>query len=136
MANFFEILAKNEKEHAKIWFKFLNGGNIGSTQRNLKEAIDGENSEWTSMYKQFAETAEKEGFVEIAKKFKLTAQTEKIHEGKLRKLLSEVEDKTVHTRKNDVMWLCENCGYVYYGKEAPESCPLCAHPKEYFKLDV
>ena len=136
VADFFEVLANNEKEHAKLWFKFLHGGSVGTTKNNLNEAIDGENSEWTSMYKEFAEVAEKEGFSEISQKFKLTAQAEKAHEGKLKKILYEMENNTLQKREDSVVWVCKNCGYVHYGKEPPESCPLCSHPKGYFKLDV
>lgn len=134
IADFYELLAKNEKEHAKIWYKFLNDGDIGSTVQNLKDSIDGEHEEWTSMYKEFEQTAKEEGFLDIAEKFSLTAKVEKAHEGKLTKYLSGLENGKLHRMDTDVIWVCKNCGYIHCDKEAPESCPLCAHPRGYFEI--
>ena len=134
IANFYEFLAKNEKEHAKIWYKFLHDGKIGTTDQNLKDSIEGEHEEWSSMYKDFEKTAKEEGFLDIAEKFSLTAKVEKAHEGKLAKYLNDLKSDQLHREGTDVMWICKNCGYIHYGKEAPESCPLCEHPRDYFEL--
>ena len=134
IAEIFEITAANEKEHAKMWFKYLNGGAIGSTKDNLKDAASGENFEWTNMYKEFAEVAEKEGFTEIAEKMRLVADVEKEHEERYLKLLKNINEDIVFKKDEEVIWICRNCGHIHKGKEAPEVCPTCDHPKSYFEL--
>ena len=134
IAAIFEETANNEKEHAKMWFKELNGGEIPSTEENLKAAADGENYEWTDMYEEFAKTAEEEGFNELAFKFRAVAQIEKHHEERYRKLLKNIEDKVVFSKDEECIWICRNCGHVVIGKYAPEICPVCKHPKSYFEL--
>ncbi len=124
--------AENEKEHAKMWFKELQG--IGNTAENLADAAAGENYEWTDMYAGFAETAEKEGFPELARKFRLVAAIEKHHEERYRKLLQNVETAAVFERSEVKVWECRNCGHIIVGTAAPELCPTCAHPKSYFEL--
>ena len=126
--------AENEKEHAKMWFKLLGG--IGDTAANLKAAADGENFEWTDMYAEFAKTAREEGFDAIAKMFEGVAAIEKHHEERYRKLLKNVEDKVVFSSKGDAIWQCRNCGHIVVGKEAPEVCPVCAHPQAYFQIEA
>ena len=132
IAAIFEETAGNEKEHAKMWFKELNG--IGSTADNLKAAAEGENYEWTDMYEDFARTAEKEGFPELAKKFRAVGAIEKHHEERYRALLKNVEDSVVFSKDDERIWVCRNCGHVVVGKYAPEVCPVCAHPQSYFEL--
>ena len=132
IAAIFEETANNEKEHAKMWFKLLNG--IGSTPENLKAAAEGENYEWTDMYDGFAKTARKEGFEAIAKLFEGVAAIEKHHEERYRKLLKNVEDKLVFSKDGDAIWQCRNCGHIVVGKEAPAVCPVCAHPQAYFEV--
>ena len=134
IAAIFEETANNEKEHAKMWFKELNGGEVPATVENLKAAADGENYEWTDMYEDFAKTAEEEGFAEIAAKFRGVAAIEKQHEERYRKLLKNIEDAIVFSRDEDCIWVCRNCGHVVVGKKAPETCPVCAHPQSYFEL--
>lgn len=134
IAALFEETANNEKEHAKMWFKLLEGGNVKSTEENLKAAADGENYEWTDMYNDFAETARREGFEEIAQKFEGVAAIEKHHEERYRKLLKNIEDKKVFSSDGDAVWICRNCGHVIIGKTAPETCPVCSHPQSYFEL--
>ena len=134
IAAIFEETANNEKEHAKMWFKELNGGAVPGTIENLKAAADGENYEWTDMYDEFARVAEEEGFTEIAEKFRGVAAIEKHHEERYRKLLKNIEDKVVFSKDEDAIWICRNCGHVVIGKEAPEVCPVCAHPQSYFEL--
>ena len=133
IANIFEETANNEKEHAKIWFKLLNGG-IGSTAENLRDAAAGENYEWTDMYASFAKEAREEGFEEIARQFEGVAGIEKEHEERYLKLLANVEGGLVFSRDEDMIWQCSNCGHVCVGKKAPEVCPVCAHPQSYFEL--
>ncbi len=133
IANIFEETANNEKEHAKMWFKLLNGG-IGSTAENLAAAAAGENYEWTDMYSSFAKEAREEGFNEIAALFEGVAAVEKEHEERYRKLLANVEGDLVFSRDGDAVWQCTNCGHICVGKKAPEVCPVCAHPQEYFQL--
>ena len=133
IAAIFEETAANEKEHAKMWFKLLEGGEIKSTIDNLKEAADGENYEWTDMYKEFAETARAEGFDKIAFMFEGVAAIEKEHEERYRKLLKNIEDELVFSSEGDTIWVCRNCGHVLIGKKAPEVCPVCNHPKSYFE---
>ena len=125
--------ADNEKEHAKLWFKELEG--IGSTAENLKAAADGENYEWTDMYEGFAKTAEEEGFVELAKKFRLVAAIEKHHEERYRALLRNVETAAVFAKSEVKVWECRNCGHIVIGEKAPEICPTCAHPQAYFEVN-
>jgi rubrerythrin len=134
IAAIFEETAGNEKEHAKMWFKELNG--IGSTADNLKAAAEGENYEWTDMYEDFARTAEKEGFPELAKKFRAVGAIEKHHEERYRALLKNIEDSVVFSKDDERIWVCRNCGHVVVGKYAPEVCPVCAHPQSYFELQA
>ena len=134
IAAIFEETANNEKEHAKIWFKELNGGSVPETTENLKAAADGENYEWTDMYTDFAKTAREEGFEEIAKKFEGVAAIEKAHEERYRKLLKNIEDKKVFSADGDTIWVCRNCGHIVIGKDAPETCPVCSHPQSYFEI--
>ncbi len=124
--------AENEKEHAKMWFKELNG--IGNTKENLNAAADGENFEWTDMYEDFAKTAEKEGFSELAKKFRLVAAIEKHHEERYRKLLKNIEESKVFEKSEVKIWECRNCGHIVVGTKAPEVCPTCNHPQSYFEI--
>lgn len=132
IANLFEETANNEKEHAKMWFKLLHG--IGTTEENLKDAAEGENYEWTDMYATFAKEAREEGFDEIARLFEGVAAIEKEHEERYLKLLDNVTKKTVFSKDGDVIWQCANCGHIVIGKEAPEVCPVCAHPQAYFQV--
>ena len=134
IAAIFEETANNEKEHAKMWFKYLEGGAIKSTVENLKAAADGENFEWTDMYDRMAKEAEEEGFAEIAEKMRGVAAIEKHHEERYRKLLKNIEDAIVFSRDGDAIWICRNCGHVVVGKNAPDICPVCAHPQSYFEL--
>ena len=134
IAAIFEETANNEKEHAKMWFKYLEGGAIKSTVENLKAAADGENFEWTDMYDRMAKEAEDGGFAEIAEKMRGVAAIEKHHEERYRKLLKNIEDAIVFSREGDAIWICRNCGHVVVGKNAPEICPVCAHPQSYFEL--
>ena len=135
IAALFLETADNEKEHAKMWFKELGG--IGDTKANLKAAAEGENYEWTDMYKEFAETAEKEGFKELAVKFRLVAEVEKAHEARYNALLKNVELLEVFKKDTGItVWKCRNCGYIFVGKEAPSICPCCAHPQSYFELEA
>ena len=124
--------ADNEKEHAKMWFKELEG--IGSTVQNLEAAADGENYEWTDMYEAFAQTAEEEGFAELAVKFRAVAAIEKHHEERYRKLLANVEMQQVFEKSEVKIWECRNCGHIVVGTKAPEICPVCAHPQAYFEV--
>ncbi len=133
IANIFEETANNEKEHAKMWFKLLNGG-IGSTAECLAAAAEGENYEWTDMYATFAKEAREEGFDEIARLFEGVAAIEKEHEERYRKLLANVEGDLVFSKDGDVIWQCSNCGHIVVGKKAPEVCPVCAHPQAYFQV--
>ncbi len=133
IANIFEETANNEKEHAKIWFKLLNGG-IDDTTANLAAAAAGENDEWTNMYPEFAKVAREEGFDEIADLFEGVAAIEKEHEERYKKLLKNVEDEIVFSKDNDVIWQCANCGHICVGKKAPEVCPVCNHPQAHFQV--
>ncbi|MBQ5400373.1 MAG: rubrerythrin family protein [Treponema sp.] len=132
IAAIFEETAANEKEHAKLWFKLLQG--IGSTAENLKAAADGENHEWTEMYPSFAKVAREEGFDKIAEMFEGVAEIEKKHEERYRKLLANVEGDLVFSKDGDVIWQCSNCGHICVGKKAPEVCPVCNHPQSYFQV--
>ena len=134
IAKIFEETAANEKEHAKMWFKLLNGGAVPSTEANLLDAAEGENYEWTDMYAQFAREAREEGFNEIATKFELVGAIEKAHEERYRRLLKNVQDAIVFSRDGDCVWQCSNCGHIVIGKKAPEVCPVCDHPQSYFEL--
>ncbi|MCI8387592.1 MAG: rubrerythrin family protein [Clostridiales bacterium] len=133
IAAIFEETAKNEQEHAEIWFKLLNNG-IKSTSENLLAAAEGENYEWTDMYKKMAEDAREEGFEAIAARFELVAKIEEMHEKRFRKLLANVDDKLVFSRDGDAVWLCRNCGHIHIGKSAPTVCPVCAHPQSFFEI--
>ena len=132
ISKLFEETANNEKEHAKIWFKLLGG--IGTTEENLLSAAEGENYEWTDMYAEFAKVAREEGFDDIAALFEGVAQIEKEHEERYSKLLANIEGGLVFSREGDMIWQCSNCGHIHIGKEAPEVCPVCAHPKAHFQL--
>lgn len=134
IAKIFEETAANEKEHAKMWFKLLNGGAVPSTEANLLDAAEGENYEWTDMYAQFAREAREEGFDEIATKFELVGAIEKAHEERYRRLLKNVQDAIVFSRDGDCVWQCSNCGHIVIGKKAPDVCPVCDHPQSYFEL--
>ncbi|MDO5555384.1 MAG: rubrerythrin family protein [Clostridia bacterium] len=133
IAAIFQETADNEKEHAKLWFKLLHNG-IPSTEENLKAAAEGENYEWTDMYSKMAEEAREEGFDNIANLFEGVAKIEKEHEERYKKLLENLEDGLVFSRDGDKIWKCRNCGHIHIGKEAPEVCPVCAHPKAYFEI--
>ena len=133
IAGIFEETANNEKEHAKLWFKYLSGGGIQPTAENLKDAAAGEHYEWTSMYKSMAETAEAEGFTEIAATMRLIAGIEKTHEERYAKLTANLEENLVFQCGEETVWVCRNCGYVYVGKSAPKVCPACKHPQAYFE---
>ena len=132
IAAIFQATANNEKEHAKMWFKALGG--IGTTAENLASAAAGENYEWTDMYDRMAQEAEEEGFDHIAFLFSEVAKIEKEHEERYRKLLANVEGGLVFSRDGDMIWQCSNCGHIHVGKQAPEVCPVCAHPRDYFQL--
>lgn len=134
IAAIFEETANNEKEHAKMWYKLLNGGSISGTLENLKEAAGGENYEWTEMYPAFAKEAREEGFEEIAALFEGVAAIEKEHEERYKKLLANIEGDLVFSKDGDVVWQCANCGHICVGKKAPEVCPVCAHPQSYFQV--
>ena len=133
-AKLFEETAANEKEHAKIWFKLLNGGDVPGTADNLLDAASGENYEWTEMYAEFAKTAKEEGFDRIAYLFEAVGKIEKHHEERYRKLLENVKDGLVFSRDGECIWQCSNCGHIHIGKKAPAMCPVCAHPQAYFEL--
>ena len=132
----FTETADNEKEHAKMWFKLLNGGEIGSTKENLEAAAGGENFEWTDMYKRMAKEAREEGFNDIAFLFEKVGEIEKKHEERYKKLLENINNKQVFARKEKKVWVCRNCGFVYEGEKAPEKCPVCSHPQAYFEIRI
>ena len=134
IAEIFEETANNEKEHAKLWFKLLHGDDIPSTADNLVDAANGEPYEWTDMYATFAKEAHEEGFEKIAFLFEGVAKIEKEHEERYRKLLAKVENNTVFISDDVAIWQCGNCGHIVVGKKAPELCPVCAHPKAYFRI--
>ena len=134
IAAIFEETAQNEKEHAKLWFKLLNGGEIGTTEENLKAAAEGENYEWTDMYERMAKEAREEGFDHIAFLFDGVAKIEKEHEERYKKLLENVKDGKVFEAGEIKIWKCRNCGHIVVGTKAPEICPICAHPKAYFEI--
>ena len=134
IAAIFEETAANEKEHAKMWYKYLNGGSVSDTKTNLADAASGENFEWTDMYARMAKEAREEGFEEIAETFEQVGAIEKHHEERYRKLLKNIEDEVVFSREGDVIWQCSNCGHIVIGKKAPEVCPVCDHPQSYFQI--
>ena len=134
IAAIFEETAGNEREHAKIWFKLLCGGEVPSTADNLKAAATGEHGEWTEMYKRMAKEAREEGFNEIAFLFESVAKIEKEHEKRYLKLLKNVEEKSVFAKKKKSVWICRNCGHIEDSEHAPSKCPVCAHPQAYFEL--
>lgn len=133
ISKIFEETANNEKEHAKIWFKLLNGGSISSTEENLKAAAAGENFEWTDMYARFAKEAREEGFNDIATLFEEVGKIEKEHEERYNNLLKSVVEKKVFSRETEIAWICSNCGHIHHGETAPEVCPVCNHPQAYFE---
>lgn len=132
----FELTAQNEKEHAKIWFKLLHDGAIADTMTNLKDAASGEHYEWSEMYPGFAADAREEGFDKIATLFEKVAAIEREHEARYKKLLENIENKLVFSRDGDAIWECGNCGHIIIGPSAPEVCPVCAHPKSYYRLSA
>lgn len=132
LAEIFLSTARNEQEHARLWFEEL--GNLGSTAENLLHAAEGENYEWTDMYARFAKEAEEEGFIDLAEQFRKVAEIEKAHEARFRKLLRNVETKTVFEKTEDTVWECRNCGHIVIGKKAPEVCPVCNHPQSFFEV--
>ena len=134
IAAIFQETADNEKEHAKLWFKLLNGGAIGSTEENLKAAAAGENYEWTDMYAEFAKTAKEEGFARIAYLFEEVGKIEKEHEERYLKLLENVKEGKVFEAGEVKIWKCRNCGHIVVGTSAPEACPVCNHPKAFFEI--
>ena len=134
IAAIFQETADNEKEHAKLWFKLLNGGDIPSTEENLKAAAAGENFEWTDMYDRMAKEAKEEGFDKIAYLFEQVGKIEKEHEARYLKLLENVEEGLVFSRDDERIWKCRNCGHIVVGKYAPEVCPVCNHPKSFFEI--
>ena len=134
IAAIFEETANNEKEHAKLWFKELHEGNIPSTEENLEDAANGENYEWTEMYKEFAKTAKEEGFDRIAYLFEEVAKIEKEHEDRYLTLLNNVKEDKVFHKNGDKMWICRNCGHVYIGENALDICPVCKHPQSYMEV--
>ena len=136
IAALFLETADNEKEHAKLWFKYLHNGEVPSTEMNLLDAANGENDEWTDMYPSFAKIAEEEGFKEIAAKFRMVAEIEKHHEERYRKLLDSVKGGVVFVGDDLAVWKCRNCGHIVVGKYAPKICPVCNHPQSYFELSV
>ncbi len=134
ISNLFLETSRNEKEHAKIWFKYLHDGAVPDTLTNLNDAADGENYEWTDMYDEFAKVADEEGFKEIAAKFRMVGAIEKHHEERYRQLIGNIEGGLVFSRDGDRTWICSNCGHIVIGSKAPEVCPVCMHPKSYFEL--
>jgi rubrerythrin len=130
----FRETALNEKEHAKLWFKALHGGEVPATTVNLADAAAGEHYEWTDMYAGFAKTAQEEGFTDLARTFELVGAIEKAHEERYRKLLANIEQGLVFSREGDAIWQCANCGHIVIGKKAPEICPACKHPRAYFQI--
>ena len=134
MAAIFEETANNEKEHAKLWYKYLHGGAVPTTEANLEDAANGENYEWTDMYARMAKEAREEGFDEIAAKFEGVAAIEKEHEERYRKLLQNLRDKKVFSKDGDAVWQCANCGLIVIGKDAPGICPVCEHSQAYFQV--
>ena len=136
IAELFLETAENEKEHAKLWFKHLHGGEVPTTAENLLDAAEGENFEWTDMYAEMAKTAREEGFLEIALQFEGVAKIEKEHEERYRALLEKVKGGVVYIAEDVVVWKCRNCGHIHVGKQAPKMCPVCKHPQAYFERRV
>lgn len=136
IAAIFEETANNEKEHAKLWYKFLHGGEIGDTMSNLRDAAEGENYEWTNMYERMAREADEEGFANIAARFRAVAAIERHHEERYRRLLKNIEEGIVFSREGDTVWICRNCGHIVIGKKAPGVCPVCLHPQSFFELEA
>lgn len=136
IATLFMETAENEKEHAKLWFKYLHGNDMPDTMVNLADAAAGENYEWTDMYERMAKEAEEEGFTEIAFKFRGVGAIEKHHEERYRKLLKNIEDGIVFSRDGDTIWQCRNCGHIVIGKKAPGVCPVCLHPQSFFQIEA
>lgn len=136
IAAIFEETANNEKEHAKLWFKYLEGGELKDTKSNLEAAAAGENYEWTDMYARMAKEAEEEGFKEIAAKFRMVGAIEKHHEERYKKLVGNIEGGVVFSRDDDRIWKCRNCGHIVVGKYAPKVCPVCNHPQSFFEIDA
>ena len=134
IAAIFEETSHNEKEHAKLWFKLLHGGDMPDTMANLRDAADGETYEWTDMYERMAVDAEEEGFSAIAKRFRAVADIERLHEERYRRLLQNIEEGIVFSRDGDRVWVCRNCGHIVIGPKAPAACPVCAHPQSFFEL--
>ena len=134
IAAIFEETANNEKEHAKMWFKELHGGEVPSTEENLLDAANGENYEWTDMYAGFAKEAHEEGFDKIARLFESVAKIEKEHEERYKTLLENIKNERVFNKEESVVWVCRNCGHVHVGKVAPKVCPVCNHPQSYFEM--
>lgn len=134
IAAIFEETSNNEREHAKLWFKLLKGGDVPSTIDNLKDAASGEHFEWTSMYKEYAEMAKEEGFLDIAQVIEGVAAIEKTHEERYLKLLENINKQEVFKKAGQKMWVCRNCGHIHYGEEAPLKCPVCSHPQAFFEL--
>lgn len=134
IAQIFEETAKNEQEHAKIWFKELHNGGVPDTLTNLNDAAAGENFEWTDMYEEYAKVAREEGFTRIAALFTMVGKIEKEHEQRYRKLIANIEQGVVFSREGDMVWVCTNCGHIHFGQSAPEMCPVCAHPQAYFEI--
>ena len=136
IAAIFEETANNEKEHAKLWFKYLEGGDLKDTKSNLEAAAAGENYEWTDMYDRMAKEADEEGFKEIAAKFRMVGAIEKHHEERYKKLVGNLEGGVVFSRDDERIWKCRNCGHIVVGKFAPKVCPVCAHPQSFFEIDA
>lgn len=136
IAALFEETANNEKEHAKLWYKFLHGGEIGDTMENLREAAEGENYEWTDMYDRMAREAEEEGFTAIAARFRAVGVIERHHEERYRRLLQNIEEGIVFSREGDTVWICRNCGHIVIGKKAPGACPVCLHSQSFFEIEA
>ena len=136
ISNLFTETALNEKEHAKLWFKYLHGGEVPATTQNQEDAANGENFEWTDMYERMAKEAEEEGFKEIAAKMRMVGAIEKHHEERYRQLLKNINDEIVFSREGDVIWQCANCGHIVIGKKAPQICPVCNHPQSYFQIEA
>jgi len=134
VAAIFEETAGNEKEHAKMWFKLLCGGEVPDTVTNLEDAANGENFEWTEMYEQFSKEASEEGFDEVARLFKAVGAIEKEHEERYRKLIANIKEERVFNKEESTVWVCRNCGHVHVGKSAPKVCPTCNHPQAYFEV--
>lgn len=136
IAAIFEETAANEKEHAKLWFKFLHGGEVADTMTNLRDAANGENYEWTDMYDRMAREADEEGFTAIAARFRAVAAIERHHEERYRRLLQNIEEGIVFSREGDTVWICRNCGHLVVGKKAPGVCPVCQHPQSFFEIEA